>query len=76
MHIGSPWLAALAAPGAVPLPAGSVSIYSCHDNQVMPQRTSSQLDGAGLVAVGGISHLGMAFSAPVLAKLRQALEAS
>jgi triacylglycerol lipase len=75
MHIGSPWLAALAAPGAVPLPAGSVSIYSCHDNQVMPQRTSSQLDGARLVAVGGISHLGMAFSAPLLAKLRQALEA-
>jgi triacylglycerol lipase len=54
MRIGSPWLRALAAP----LPAGSVSIYSCHDNYVYPQQACSTLQGAANVAIGGVSHLG------------------
>jgi triacylglycerol lipase len=72
MRIGSAWLTALQAP----LPAASVSIYSCHDNYVFPQQACSTLDGAANVAIGGVSHLGMAFSPRVLGSLTEALEAS
>jgi triacylglycerol lipase len=71
MRIGSAWLRSLAAP----LPAGSVSIYSCHDNYVYPQQACSTLDGAANVAIGGVSHLGMAFSPLVRSSLLRALEA-
>ncbi len=74
MRIGNPWLLALGASGAVPLPRGSVSIYSCHDNFVYPQETGSRLEGATNVAIGGVGHLGMAFSPYVLGKLLEALE--
>ncbi len=74
--VGSPWLGELAAPGAVPLPAGSVSIFSVHDNYVFPQQACSTLEGARNVAIGGVSHLGMAFSPVVLGKLLEALEAT
>jgi pimeloyl-ACP methyl ester carboxylesterase len=74
MQIGNPWLIALGASGAVPLPRGSVSIYSCHDNYVFPQETGSRLEGATNIAIGGVSHLGMAFSPVVLGKLLEALE--
>ncbi|MBI4987605.1 MAG: alpha/beta fold hydrolase [Rhodocyclales bacterium] len=57
---GSQWLAALNAPGAVPLPE-TVSIYSCQDNYVMPQ-DSSVLEGAKIVPMAGVGHLEMAFS--------------
>ena len=63
---GSAWLAALNAPGAVPLPQ-TVSVYSCHDNYVMPQ-DSSLLDGAKVVPLAGIGHLEMAFS-PAIERL-------
>ena len=72
MRVNSPWLRGLAAP----LPATSVSIYSCHDNYVFPQQACSTLDGATNVAIGGVSHLGMAFSQRVLGSLTEALEAS
>ena len=72
MRIGSPWLSALAAP----LPPASVSIYSCHDNYVFPQQACSTLEGANNVAIGGVSHLGMAFSPRVLGNLIEALEPS
>ncbi|MBP7422749.1 MAG: alpha/beta fold hydrolase [Sulfuritalea sp.] len=71
MRVNSPWLRGLAAP----LPATSVSIYSCHDNYVFPQQACSTLQGAANVAIGGVSHLGMAFSASLRGKLLQALEA-
>lgn len=74
MRMGSSWLAALAQPGAAPLPPGSVSIFSCHDNYVFPQRVCSTLEGAASVAIGGVSHLGMAFSPLVLETLLEALE--
>jgi pimeloyl-ACP methyl ester carboxylesterase len=61
MRPESSWLARINAPGAVPLPDTSVSIYSCHDNYVMPQ-DSSLLDGAKIVPVAGVGHLAMAFS--------------
>ena len=61
---GSAWLAALDAPGAVPLPAATVSVYSCQDNYVMPQ-DSSLLDGARIVPLAGIGHLEMAFSTEI-----------
>ena len=70
MRVDSPWLRALAAP----LPPTSVSIYSCHDNYVFPQQACSTLEGATNVAIGGVSHLGMAFSPPLLGKLIVALE--
>ena len=63
---GSAWLAALNAPGAMPLPQ-SVSVYSRHDNYVMPQ-DSSLLDGAKVVPLAGIGHLEMAFS-PAIERL-------
>ena len=72
MRIGSAWLTAFRAP----LPPASVSIYSCHDNYVFPQQACSTLDGATNVAIGGVSHLGMAFSQRVLGSLTEALEAS
>ncbi len=76
MRIGNPWLVALGAPGAVPLPQGSVSIFSHHDNYVFPQETSSRLEGATNIAISGVSHLGMAFSPRVFGNLREALESS
>jgi pimeloyl-ACP methyl ester carboxylesterase len=76
MRIGNPWLLALGATAAVPVPQGSVSIYSCHDNYVYPQETGSRLEGATNVAIGGVGHLGMAFSPYVLGKLLEALEAT
>jgi triacylglycerol lipase len=72
MRIDSPWLKALAAP----LPPAAVSIYSCHDNYVFPQQACSTLEGANNVAIGGVSHLGMAFSPRVLGNLMEALEPS
>lgn len=66
MVIGNPWLRALQdEPLAVPL----TSIYSVHDNQVMPQRACSALAGATNCAIGGVSHLGMAFSPALLSVL-------
>ena len=76
MRIGNPWLIALGATEAVPLPQGSVSIYSHHDNFVFPQETGSRLEGATNVAISGVSHLGMAFSPYVLGKLLEVLEAT
>lgn len=72
MRVGSAWLNALHAP----LPPASVSIYSCHDNYVFPQQACSTLEGASNVVVGGVSHLGMAFSPRILASLQAALEPS
>ncbi len=70
MRIGNPWLGELAAP----LPEVAISIYSCHDNYVYPQQACSTLPGAANLAIGGVSHLGMAFSPALRAKLLQALE--
>lgn len=72
MHPGNPWLLDLAHSTA--LPADSLSIYSVHDNQVIPQRESSTLDGARLLSIGGVSHLGMAFSNQVTQLLLRVLE--
>lgn len=73
MRLGSPWLAGLAAGDA--LPPGSVSIYSRHDNYVAPQEAGSMLADAASVAIGGVGHLGMAFSPLILGRLLEALEA-
>ena len=74
MQIGNPWLVALGATNAVHLPPGSASIFSYHDNYVFPQETGSTLEGAANVAIGGVSHVWMAFSPAVLGKLLEALE--
>lgn len=70
---GSAWLAAINAPGAVPLPE-TASIYSCQDNYVMPQ-DSSLLDGAKVVPLAGIGHLEMAFSPEIERRLLAELAA-
>ncbi|MDD5250568.1 MAG: alpha/beta fold hydrolase [Rhodocyclaceae bacterium] len=64
MEPASPWLAALNAPNAVPLPAATVAAMSPYDNYVMPQ-DSAVLDGARNVAIGAVGHLAMAFSPAV-----------
>ncbi|MBM3391977.1 MAG: alpha/beta fold hydrolase [Betaproteobacteria bacterium] len=64
---GSAWLAAINAPGAVPLPP-TASIYSCQDNYVMPQ-DSSVLEGAKVVPLAGIGHIEMAFSPEIERRL-------
>lgn len=66
MRTGNPWLAELA---RVPLPPGTVSLYSIHDNQVMPQRACSELAGAHNIALSAIGHLGMLLSPAVTAAL-------
>jgi len=66
MVIGNPWLRALQ---DEPLPVPLTSIYSVHDNQVLPQRACSALAGATNCAIGGVSHLGMAFSPELLSVL-------
>lgn len=71
LRIGSFWLTSLS---AAAVPPGSVSIYSCHDNYVVPQQAGSTLAGASNIAIGGISHLSMVFSSRVLGKLLRALE--
>ena len=76
MRIGNPWLVALGKTDAVPLPPGSVSIYSCHDNYVFPQETGSRLEGAANIAIGGVSHIGMAVSPRLLGKLLEVLESA
>ncbi len=70
---GSAWLAGLNAPGAAPLPAATVSIYSCQDNYVMPQ-DSSLLEGAKAVPLAGLGHLEMAFSPEIARRLLAELE--
>lgn len=71
MVIGNPWLRSLAEE-ALPVPL--TSIYSLHDNQVMPQRACAELAGARAVALTGVSHLGMAFSGRCLRALLQVLD--
>jgi pimeloyl-ACP methyl ester carboxylesterase len=71
MRIGSDWLNALKAP----LPAASVSIYSLPRQLRVPQQACSTLDGAANIAIGGVSHLGMAFSPGCCGSLQEALEA-
>jgi triacylglycerol lipase len=70
MRIGNPWLRELA---SVALPPGSCSIYSRHDNQVMPQAACSALTNARNVEIDGVTHLGMAFSPLVLKQLLEEL---
>ncbi len=59
MHFHSPWMEGLA---SAPLPPGSVSIYSRHDNHVMPAEACSTLPGARDVPIDGVGHLAMALS--------------
>lgn len=71
MVIGNPWLRGLQDEA---LPVALTSIYSVHDNQVMPQRRCSELAGSRSVPIGGVSHLGMATSQRVLSALLSELE--
>lgn len=70
MEPGSEWLAELE---HVALPASCVSIYSRHDNYVMPA-DSSRLQGARNIALDGIGHLAMAFDRRAYACLVGALD--
>ncbi|HSN21217.1 MAG TPA: alpha/beta fold hydrolase [Usitatibacter sp.] len=70
---GSDFLVGLArAESALPGPE-TVSIYSTHDNMVMPQ-ASSRLEGARNVAIPGLGHIAMLSSPRLLEALLAALE--
>ncbi len=70
MQPGSAWLCNLSQAGRPPVPA--VSIWSAGDNFVAPQ-TSSRLEGAKDIVLGGLGHLSFAFSRRVLALLIEEL---
>lgn len=70
MEPGSAWLQALALNG---LPVETVSLYSRHDNYVVPQ-DSMALPAATRLTVDGVGHLAMLFSPRVAAALLGALE--
>ncbi|MFA9215875.1 MAG: lipase family alpha/beta hydrolase [Sphingomonadaceae bacterium] len=64
MRIGSDWLRRLAAADPQAL-SRFTSIYSVHDNMVAPQ-DSSRLAGARNLAMGGVGHVALAWSLPVI----------
>ena len=70
----SDFLARLASDSST-VPPGTVSIYSCHDNMVMPQ-ASSRLAAARNVALPGLGHIAMLRSPRLVAALVEALEAA
>jgi hypothetical protein len=72
MQPGSDFLARLASDPAT-VPPGTVSIYSCHDNMVMPQ-ASSRLAAARNVALPGLGHIAMLHSPRLLDALVEALQ--
>jgi len=65
MEPGSQWLAALAVSEAKGFTVPFTSVYSHHDNFVAPQ-TSGAHPAARNVALAGVGHLTLAFSAEVL----------
>jgi len=71
MEPGSAWLRELA---QTPLLVPCVSIYSCHDNYVVPQ-LSARLDGAENIPLAGVGHLAMSISPAVLKALLAATTA-
>ena len=73
MRVLSPWLDGLnrAATPLIPV----VSLYSLHDNIVIPQ-DSSELAGAENHAWAGIGHLELGFSAPVYERLLREITAA
>jgi pimeloyl-ACP methyl ester carboxylesterase len=68
------WLRGLAAAGQPAPAAPIVSIFTWHDNFVVPQ-TSSVLAGAKNVPLGGIGHLSLLFSPRVAALVEAELAA-
>lgn len=70
---GSAWLNELNQPHVCPLPKDTVSLYSYHDNYVMPQ-ASSVLPGARNIGVAGVGHLAMAINSRFLKEVLAELE--
>jgi triacylglycerol esterase/lipase EstA (alpha/beta hydrolase family) len=58
MRPGCPWLKALNATEEVPLPVPVTSLYSLHDNMIVPPRTAA-LSGADLRELRGLGHLSL-----------------
>ncbi len=58
MRPGSTWLQQLSASEQAPLPVPVTSIYSLHDNLIVPPR-SAMLPGARLHELRGLGHLGL-----------------
>jgi Predicted acetyltransferases and hydrolases with the alpha/beta hydrolase fold len=63
MRPGNPWLEELNRSESQPAPVPITSIYSYHDNIVVPQ-DSPALGNAKNVPIAGVGHLEMAFSKP------------
>jgi triacylglycerol esterase/lipase EstA (alpha/beta hydrolase family) len=70
----SAWLRALAAGESAATRALLTSIYTHHDNIVSPQ-TSSFLDGARNIALGGVGHVALGRNRRVLARVMQEIAA-
>jgi pimeloyl-ACP methyl ester carboxylesterase len=66
----SEWIAGWRSVPALPIPC--VSIYSLHDNLVVPQ-SSPELPGATWVAIPGVGHNAMHYSRPFHEAVAQAL---
>ncbi len=72
MRPGNAWLAALNRDEGDVSPVPMVSIWSRHDNLVVPQ-TSSELGGAQNIALIGIGHNALLGDAGVVARVQRAL---
>lgn len=70
MQPGSAWLCELSK--AEPLPIPALTVWSAHDNFVAPQ-TSSRLEGAREITLGGLGHLSFVFSPRIVEILLQEL---
>jgi pimeloyl-ACP methyl ester carboxylesterase len=72
---GHPWLAKLNANESEPSPVPIVSLFSWHDNLVVPQ-SSAELVHADSIAFVGIGHLSLLFSDEVARRLYQEISAA
>lgn len=72
---GSAWLGALGARETLATGALFTTIWSPHDNIVMPQQASQRLPGATSIAVPGRGHLQLAYDAEVWRLAAEAVDA-
>lgn len=71
---GSDWLRALAARESPAVRAMTTTVYTHHDNVVMPQAVQT-LEGAHVVSFRAVGHVQLVYDARVQARVEQALDA-
>jgi len=75
MRVGCEWLSALGGRESPATGALFTTIWSPHDNIVMPQKAAQRLPGATAVAVPGRGHLQLAYDPEVWRIATEAIEA-